>query len=327
MRLSAPVPPRYLCLCSRRRRSLRRPQQSQPRKTGHLGVTGSPDSWAPGSHRSGRSLAPHAHPPAPPGRGAGRGTPEGLVGQRCRRRHLRGSHQVSARTALPALNLHGPGFLTCETEVAVVQTPQAAGKIHLVALHPGGLLVTLPSVQSRACQATNGGPRLFSVITEGLLKWAVDHGGDGWVVEENRTPVPGAPAQTCFVSSFSWCHKRQVVNLKEEGFWPELLDSGRIEIVISDWWGARHDCGCQYKLIVQLWDANQVILGEFFATPNPIEQWNNNAYVQVTHLFSNVEMGVRYVFFEHRGRDTQFWAGHYGARITNSSVIVRIIPS
>ncbi|XP_075393160.1 F-box only protein 27 [Tenrec ecaudatus] len=203
----------------------------------------------------------------------------------------------------------------------------AAGRalLALVRSHPPAA----PAALARFCLRSPVGRNLIHnpCGQEGLLKWAVDHGGDGWVVEANKTPVPGAPAQTCFVTSFSWCHKRQVVNLKEEGFWPELLDSGRIEIVISDWWGARHDCGCQYKLIVQLWDANQVILGEFFATPNPIEQWNNNAYLQVTHLFSNVEMGVRYVFFEHRGRDTQFWAGHYGARITNSSVIVRISPS
>ena len=39
-------------------------------------------------------------------------------------------------------------------------------------------------------------------FTEGLRKWMVQHGGDGWVVEVNRSTVPGAPSQTCFVSSF-----------------------------------------------------------------------------------------------------------------------------
>lgn len=43
----------------------RRPQVSQPRKSRLLQVTGSPDSPSPESHRSGRSLAPHAHPHAP----------------------------------------------------------------------------------------------------------------------------------------------------------------------------------------------------------------------------------------------------------------------
>lgn len=47
-------------------------------------------------------------------------------------------------------------------------------------------------------------------------------------------------------------------------------------------------------------------------------------YLQVTHVFSNIKMGVRFVSFEHWGQDTQFWAGHYGARVTNSSVIVQV---
>ncbi|XP_047384883.1 F-box only protein 27 [Sciurus carolinensis] len=162
---------------------------------------------------------------------------------------------------------------------------------------------------------------------EGLRKWMVQHGGDGWVVEENKTTVPGAPSQTCFVTSFSWCRKKQVLDLEEEGLWPELLDSGRIEICVSDWWGARHDSGCMYRLLVQLLDADQTVLDKFSAVPDPIEQWNNNICLQVTHVFSNIKMGVRFVSFEHWGQDTQFWAGHYGARVTNSSVIVRVCQS
>ncbi|XP_039366524.1 F-box only protein 17-like [Mauremys reevesii] len=33
--------------------------------------------------------------------------------------------------------------------------------------------------------------------------WQVQPGGNGWQVEENRCLVEGAPAQTCFVSSFA----------------------------------------------------------------------------------------------------------------------------
>ncbi|XP_026900455.2 F-box only protein 27 isoform X1 [Acinonyx jubatus] len=115
---------------------------------------------------------------------------------------------------------------------------------------------------------------------EGLRKWMVQHGGDGWVVEVNRSTVPGAPSQTCFVSSFSWCRKKQVLDLEEEGLWPELLDSGKIEICVSDWWGARHDSGCMYRLLVQLLDANQTVLDKFSAMPVPIQQWNNNVCFQ-----------------------------------------------
>ena len=38
------------------------------------------------------------------------------------------------------------------------------------------------------------------------------------------------------------------------------------------------------------------------------------------HFFRNYGVGVRYVKFEHDGQDTQFWAGHYGSKITGSTV-------
>ncbi|XP_037675154.1 vegetative cell wall protein gp1-like [Choloepus didactylus] len=46
-----------------------------PGRAGRLGVTGSPDSQGPASHRSGRSRAPHAHPPATPRAGCGKRGP------------------------------------------------------------------------------------------------------------------------------------------------------------------------------------------------------------------------------------------------------------
>ncbi|XP_058433578.1 F-box only protein 27 isoform X3 [Marmota monax] len=78
---------------------------------------------------------------------------------------------------------------------------------------------------------------------------------------------------------------------------------------------------------VSLTDTDQTVLDTFSAVPDPIEQWNNNICFQVTHVFSNIKTGVRFVSFEHWGQDTQFWAGHYGARVTNSSVIIRVSQS
>ncbi|XP_051845030.1 F-box only protein 27 isoform X3 [Antechinus flavipes] len=126
---------------------------------------------------------------------------------------------------------------------------------------------------------------------EGFRKWKVKDGGDGWNVERNLRPVPGAPAQTCFASSFRW--------------------------------GARSDCGSQYWLHVRLVAANgRTVLARFDAEPEPIPCPNDNPYLQVSHVFTNFPNGVRYVIFEHAGKDTQFWAGHYGARVTHSCVKV-----
>lgn len=41
---------------------------------------------------------------------------------------------------------------------------------------------------------------------------------------------------------------------------------------------------------------------------------------QLTHVFQNYGKGVRYIRFIHGGKDTQFWAGWYGVRVTDSCV-------
>lgn len=43
---------------------------------------------------------------------------------------------------------------------------------------------------------------------------------------------------------------------------------------------------------------------------------------QISHTFSNYPPGVRHILFQHGGKDTQFWKGWYGPRVTNSSIIV-----
>lgn len=41
---------------------------------------------------------------------------------------------------------------------------------------------------------------------------------------------------------------------------------------------------------------------------------------QMTHVFKNYGPGVRYICFTHGGKDTQFWKGWYGIRVTESCV-------
>ncbi|XP_035950829.1 F-box only protein 17 isoform X1 [Halichoerus grypus] len=116
---------------------------------------------------------------------------------------------------------------------------------------------------------------------QGFRGWEVEHGGNGWAVEKNLTLVPGAPSQTCFVTSFQWCFKRQLVDLVMEGVWQELLDSAQIEICVADWWGARENCGCIYRLRVRLLDVYENEVVKFSASPNPVLQWTERGCRQV----------------------------------------------
>ena len=38
------------------------------------------------------------------------------------------------------------------------------------------------------------------------------------------------------------------------------------------------------------------------------------------YTFSGYKPGVRYIRYFHGGKDTQFWAGHYGVKMTLSTV-------
>ncbi|KAB1274135.1 F-box only protein 27 [Camelus dromedarius] len=117
-----------------------------------------------------------------------------------------------------------------------------------------------------------------------------------------------------------YCYRKKVLDLEEEGLWPELLDSDKVEISVYDWRTDRQGTDCIYQLIVRLLDANQAVLDHFSPKPFPIRKWRNS----VSHVFSNLKTGVRFVSFEHWMWDLEFCSEQCGVYLTNSSVIVSI---
>uniref|UniRef100_A0A8C6UYA9 FBA domain-containing protein n=1 Tax=Neogobius melanostomus TaxID=47308 RepID=A0A8C6UYA9_9GOBI len=161
-------------------------------------------------------------------------------------------------------------------------------------------------------------------VTEGLQFWElVENGGDGWKVEE----IPGgcghkfAP-DICkhFVTSSRLCRKRQVINLLNNGFSAERLDNQPL-VKIKDWFSGRTDCGCTYQITVCLLDEKQEVMQRFkpkAITLDPVT--NYCAWQPMSHTFSDYGPGLRFISFEHGGRDTKDWKGWYGVRVTSSSV-------
>ncbi|KAG9481901.1 hypothetical protein GDO78_010893 [Eleutherodactylus coqui] len=151
-------------------------------------------------------------------------------------------------------------------------------------------------------------------------------GGDEWKVEvlpgEHGQPFPDAVVKEYFVTSYQLCLKSQTINLKEEGYPDEFMDVLQPDIVIKDWYAARHDCGCKYQILVRLLSQNKTVMKEFQPKPVIIEQWSAAQWSQFEYTFRDYGPGVRYIYFEHGGRDIQFWAGWYGIRVTNSSVTI-----
>ncbi|XP_059935765.1 F-box only protein 44 isoform X1 [Mesoplodon densirostris] len=75
---------------------------------------------------------------------------------------------------------------------------------------------------------------------EGFEFWSLDvNGGDEWKVEElsgdQRKEFPSDQVKKYFVTSYYTCLKSQVVDLKAEGYWEELMDTTRPDIEVKDW--------------------------------------------------------------------------------------------
>ncbi|XP_066527844.1 F-box only protein 6-like isoform X1 [Hoplias malabaricus] len=150
----------------------------------------------------------------------------------------------------------------------------------------------------------------------------IENGGDKWTIEGMFEPHPDETVTKCFVTSYFPCVKRQLINLVKEGYHPGLLDKIQPDIVISDWYAPREDCGSQYEICVELLNREKKVIKSFRPEPVTFPQWNDPQWNKVSHVFKKYGPGVRYVQFTHGGKDTQFWAGWYGIRVTNSCVEV-----
>ncbi|XP_068098525.1 F-box only protein 2-like [Hyperolius riggenbachi] len=162
---------------------------------------------------------------------------------------------------------------------------------------------------------------------DNLNAWEeVECAGDGWRTEtapgDCGSPFPHNEVAKYFVTSFGHCSKSQTIDLIHEGYSAENLDHHQPDIVVSDWYGGRSDASSTYELCVQLLSANKSVVSEYKSGQIAIPK-TNCGWKQITHTFSHYGPGVRFVHFKHSGQDSVGWKGWYGARVTNSSVIVR----
>ncbi|XP_037629248.1 F-box only protein 44-like isoform X1 [Sebastes umbrosus] len=154
-----------------------------------------------------------------------------------------------------------------------------------------------------------------------LSGWQIlESGGDGWAVHDLRVPHPNETVQRNFVTSYGMCKKSQLIDLEKEGYNPSFMDHFQPDIKISDWYSPRSDCGSKYVICVELMNQRKQPVQTFAPETVHFEQWNEERWNQMTHVFHNYGPGVRYICFIHGGRDSLFWAGWYGIRLTDSCV-------
>ncbi|KAM3618830.1 uncharacterized protein V6R79_025419 [Siganus canaliculatus] len=154
-----------------------------------------------------------------------------------------------------------------------------------------------------------------------MKNWQIlENGGDHWKVEDVMVPHPNEVVHKNFVTSYGMCRKSQLIDLENEGYNSSFMDNYQPDIKISDWYAPRWDCGSEYRIHVELLNQAKTAIQTFAPEAIYFEQWNDQQWNQMTHIFQNYGPGVRYIRFTHGGKDTQFWAGWYGIRVTDSSV-------
>uniref|UniRef100_A0A287AB25 F-box domain-containing protein n=1 Tax=Sus scrofa TaxID=9823 RepID=A0A287AB25_PIG len=192
---------------------------------------------------------------------------------------------------------------------------------------------TKPSILGRFCVCRPVGRNLMSSNPEECFLKPVVHGWEARAVEGNLEVMPRVHLQICFL----WYHKeKQILDLQEEGLWPELLDSGKLEICVSDWWNGQQGTDDLYHLIVQLPDANllwhpsmKVPLAK--GPTSTFERKGHNGThlffcLQASHVFSSFKKGVHFVSLEHWVWNLSL-SERYQVYLSNSSAIVRVRPS
>ncbi|XP_076022612.1 F-box only protein 6-like isoform X2 [Genypterus blacodes] len=155
----------------------------------------------------------------------------------------------------------------------------------------------------------------------GLREWKiVENGGDKWKVEGIKLPHPNEAVKNIFATSYHMCTKSQLIDLVKEGYTRSFLDQFQPDIKISDWYAPLSSFGSEYHIRVELLDQRKKCIKAFAPATVSFQEWIDKKWHQMTHVFRNYGPGVRYIHFIHGGKDTLFWAGWYGIRVTDSQV-------
>ncbi|XP_030009162.1 F-box only protein 50-like [Sphaeramia orbicularis] len=149
----------------------------------------------------------------------------------------------------------------------------------------------------------------------------------GWTTSSEVLPydTSGIPEGVviCALPQFSWFSMEQVVDLKAEGLWEQLMDEFQPEIAIEDWYEESQLHKSIYQLHVKLLGADKkTVISEHTVSPTEDLSQYSHTWKGVSHVFSGYGPGVRYVHFLHRLKN-QFLNGFYGTLFADSSVSVR----
>ncbi|PJE78690.1 hypothetical protein CI610_02359 [invertebrate metagenome] len=152
-----------------------------------------------------------------------------------------------------------------------------------------------------------------SSAIDGLDSWDVlSNGGSGWAVNSH-----GYGDSSSFITSYQWGRKSQLIDLENQGYDVQWLDSAP-QVQVSEWYKGIARSNDYYQFKIELRDENQGVIEQFdTGIQTASSQWQ-----QVAHSFDNYGAGLRYIYVEHGGKDSEYWWGHYGTAIDDTTVVL-----
>ncbi|XP_060852462.1 F-box only protein 17-like [Rhopalosiphum padi] len=155
--------------------------------------------------------------------------------------------------------------------------------------------------------------------------WNITNDHNWWTIEQTPQGAPPLPDDpdfdghtSCFVSTYRLCSKRQKIIFKNYGLNDIVMKTLQPEISVSEWYTGRFDCGCKYALRATVHDRNDKLI-EQHNYNDVLPQWEANIWTKASHSFKNQSNASQLILY-HSGVDTQYWAGHYGTKISGSVV-------
>ncbi len=148
--------------------------------------------------------------------------------------------------------------------------------------------------------------------TGDMSGWTITaNGGAGWAVTSNQ-----------FRTSYGWDKRQQLVDLYAKGQDAASMASAP-PIHISERFHSSY-CPDYYFLKVELLDGNMNVVDTFDTGTVQLTGscvWAEN-WVTVSHTFSGYGPDVRYVRWSDGGKDSEYWAGHYGPVLDDAILVV-----
>ena len=146
--------------------------------------------------------------------------------------------------------------------------------------------------------------------------WTISqNGGSGWSARNSHGHDGSAYV---FITSYGWCRKYQLIDLLAEGYSESELDS-QPDVYIEEWARARQSDD-SYQMKVELRDENQNVIDSYDTGVVTVD----GTYTLYSHTFQSYGSGLRYIYFEHGGKDSEYWGGQYGAVMDDALVMLGI---